>query len=34
LVIHGKQPDDPMKRRLSRRENLRVKGVTRMRNGE
>jgi hypothetical protein len=34
LVIHGKQPDDPMKRTLSRRENLRVKGVTRVRNGE
>jgi hypothetical protein len=34
LVTHGKQPDDPMRRTLSRRENLRVKDVTRMRNGE
>jgi hypothetical protein len=34
LVIHGKQPDDPIERTLWRRENLRVEEVTRMRNGE
>jgi hypothetical protein len=34
LVIHGKQPDDPIERTLWRRENLRVEDVTRMRNGE